>query len=45
MRRRLATRTFVYALVVAFVLLTALALAFGLPFGGTSATEGHLPRL
>jgi hypothetical protein len=45
MTRRLSTRTFVYALIVAFIILTVLALAFGLPFGGTSATEGHRPRL
>jgi hypothetical protein len=45
MTRRLSTRTFVYALIVVFIALTLLALVFGLPAGGTSGTEAHLPRL
>jgi hypothetical protein len=45
MPRRLSTRTLVYALVVAFIFLTVAGLAFGLPFGGSSSIEGHLPRL
>ena len=45
MTRRLSTRAFVYLLIGLFVLLTLLGLIFGLPFGGASPTNGHLPAL
>ena len=45
MTSRLSTRTFVLALIVAFTILTVLGFAFGLPFGGPSATQGHLAVL
>lgn len=44
MTGRLSTRTFVYLLVGAFIVLSVLALALGLPAGGTSGTEGHLSQ-
>ena len=45
MTRRLSTRAFVYLLIGLFVLLTLLGLIFGLPLGGASPTNGHLPAL
>ena len=43
--RRLSTRTLVYLLIAAFVVLTLMALALGLPWGGASPTEGRLPAV
>lgn len=45
MTLRFSNRMFAFALIVAVIVLTALALAFGMRLRGTSVTEGHLPRL